>query len=400
MNSIQYLLSIETRGIKLGLKRTHEIMDACKNPHIGLPSIQVAGTNGKGSVCAMLSNILKAAGYKTGLFTSPHLVTVNERIRINGSPISNKEIDLFIQTYKKSIEKIEVTFFETITAMALWYFNKEDVDICVLETGLGGRLDSVSICEPMVTVITPISLDHMEILGETLPEIAFEKAGIIKNGVTCISSQQDSSATKVLLEEANKKGSPIHFINSKNILEYIVNIPGEVQKENAKLAVLTLEYLNNFNIPKTAVINGLQTVQWFGRNQLIQKNPPVIFDVAHNIESMCSFIKYYNSLNVSEDSFLIIALQERKQVQALFSIFQIMFKYIICTETAGPHSMPAKVLRKYFDVDHHVEIIKNPLKAIQFGWEKLSLNDGMAIIGSHYLGPAVSKVFKIYFDKC
>ncbi|SVB13008.1 uncharacterized protein METZ01_LOCUS165862, partial [marine metagenome] len=299
-------------------------MDACENPQIGLPSIQVAGTNGKGSVCAILSNIFKAAGYKAGLFTSPHLVTVNERIRINGLPISNEEIDRFIQTYKIDIEKIEVTFFETITAMALWYFNKENVDICILETGLGGRLDSVSICEPIATVITPISLDHLEILGETLPEIAFEKAGIIKRGVICISAQQDSSATKVLTEEANKKGSPIHFISGKNSLEYMVNIPGDFQKENAKLAVSTLEHINNFYIPKKAVLNGLQTVQWFGRNQHIQKNPLVIFDVAHNVESMRGFLKYYDSLNVSEESVLIIALQERKQIQILSSRFQIM----------------------------------------------------------------------------
>ena len=400
MNSIQYLLSIETRGIKLGIQRTREIMNACENPQIGLPSIQVAGTNGKGSVCAMLSNIFKTARYKTGLFTSPHLVTVNERIRINGLPISNKNIDLFIQTYKTDIEKIEATFFETITAMALWYFKKEAVDICVLETGLGGRLDSVSICEPMVTVITPISLDHLEILGETLSEIAFEKAGIIKNGVTCISSLQDSSATKILIEEADKKGSPIHFINSKNNLEYMVNIPGEFQQENARLAVSTLEHLNNFNIPKTAVINGLQTVQWYGRNQLIQKNPLVIFDVAHNIDSMCSFLKYYESLNIAEDSVLIIALQKRKQIQALSTIFQTMFKHIICTKTAGHNPMPADVLRNHFGDDSHIKTIQNPEKAIQYGLKKVTSLGGMAIIGSHCLGPAVSKVFKISFDRC
>ena len=120
----------------------------------------------------------------------------------------------------------------------------KDVDICILETGLGGRLDSVTICEPITTIITPISLDHLEILGETLPEIAFEKAGIIKRGVICISAQQDSSATKVLIKEADKKGSPIHFINGENHLEYMVNIPGESQQENAKLAVLALEHIN------------------------------------------------------------------------------------------------------------------------------------------------------------
>ena len=205
MDAIQYLLSIETRGIKLGMHRTNNVMASCGNPQHGMPSIQVAGTNGKGSVCAMLSNIFIIAGYKTGLYTSPHLVNVNERIRINGTPITNNEIDCFIQKYKTEIEKIKSTFFETMTAIAFWYFKKENVDIAILETGLGGRLDSVSICEPIATIITPISLDHLEILGETLPEIAFEKAGVLKKGVICISAQQEASATEVLIEEANKK---------------------------------------------------------------------------------------------------------------------------------------------------------------------------------------------------
>ena len=201
MNSVQYLLSIETRGIKLGLQRTLKLMAACGNPQSDLPSIQVAGTNGKGSVSAILANIFKTSNYKTGLFTSPHLVKVNERIRINGNTISDEDIDVFIKTFKKQIEKTEATFFETITAMAFWYFKKENVDIAILETGLGGRLDSVSVCEPLATVITPISLDHVEILGETLSEIAFEKAGILKYNIPCISAKQKNEAKEILVNE-------------------------------------------------------------------------------------------------------------------------------------------------------------------------------------------------------
>ena len=159
------------------------------------------------------------------------------------------------------------------------------------------------------------------------------------------------------------------------------------------------DYVSDFDIPKAAIINGLQTVQWYGRNQFIQKNPLVIFDVAHNIESLRSFLKYYGSLNISEDSVLIIALQERKQIQTLSSTFQIMFNYIICTETTARHSMPADELKKHFDSDSKIKIIQNPEKAIQYGRNKLTSHGGMAIIGSHYLGPAVSRVFKIYFDK-
>ena len=295
MKSIKYLLAIETRGIKLGFERTRAMMKVCGNPHLLLPVIQVAGTNGKGSVCAILASILRSAGYKTGLFTSPHLVRVNERIRINGQPIPNVEIDGFIQLYKQDIERIEATFFETTTAIACWYFNKENVDIAIMETGLGGRLDSSSICKPLVTVITPISLDHMEILGETLREITVEKAGVMKKDILCLSACQKQEVAVVLKSEASQKGTPLHFLNGEKKVKINVNIPGEKQKENTELSLWVLDHLKGFTIPDFAIREGLNTVKWYGRNQILQINPLVIFDVAHNVESIMCFLDYYKS---------------------------------------------------------------------------------------------------------
>ena len=399
MDSIQYLLSIETRGIKLGIQRTRELMAACDNPQSGLPVIQVAGTNGKGSVSAIISNILINAGYKTGLFTSPHLVNVNERIRINGVPVSNKEIDLFIKSYKTDIEKYEATFFETITALAFYYFKKEDVDIAIMETGLGGRLDSVSICEPLATIITPISYDHMEILGETLTEIAFEKAGAIKKDVVCISAKQNSAATKVLTEKADKVKAPIHFLNGESLPNYDINIPGVTQRENALLAVSALSHINGFIIPEEAVVKGLQTVQWFGRNHILRKNPLVIFDVAHNLESLRCFLEYYDSLKIYEDSVLVIALQARKRIQPIIPRLQSVFQYIICTETNGRNPMAVETLMAHFVDSPNADIIQNPENAIRSGLERMSPTGGMAIVGTHCLGPAVSAIFKLSFDR-
>ncbi len=398
MDSIKYLLSIETRGIKLGIQRTRELMTACDNPQSGLPVIQVAGTNGKGSVSAIISNILINAGYKTGLFTSPHLVNVNERIRINGVPISNEEIDLFIKYYKMDIEKYEATFFETITAMAFCYFKKEDVEIAIMETGLGGRLDSVSICEPLATIITPISYDHMEILGETLAEIAFEKAGAIKKDVVCISAKQNAAAAKVLTEKADKVKAPIHFLNGESLPQYEINIPGVTQRENALLAVSALSHIKGFIIPEKAVVKGLQTVQWFGRNQVLGKNPLVVFDVAHNTESLRCFLNYYDTLKIHGDSVLVIALQARKRIQPLIHRLQSVFQEIICTKTDGHNPMDVESLYAQFD-SPKVKIIKNPENAIQFGLERLRSEDGMAIVGTHCLGPAVSAIFKLSFDR-
>ena len=399
MDSIQYLLSIETRGIKLGIQRTRELMAACDNPQSGLPVIQVAGTNGKGSVSAIISNILINAGYKTGLFTSPHLVNVNERIRINGVPISNKEIDLFIKSYKTDIEKYEATFFETITALAFYYFKKEDVDIAIMETGLGGRLDSVSICEPLATIITPISYDHMEILGETLAEIAFEKAGVIKKDVVCISAKQNSAATKVLTEKADKVKAPIHFLNGESLPNYDINIPGVTQRENALLAVSALSHINGFIIPEEAVVKGLQTVQWFGRNHILRKNPLVIFDVAQNLESLQCFLDYYDSLKIYGDSVLVIALQARKRIQPIIPRLQSVFQYIICTETNDRNPMAVETLMAHFVDSPNADIIQNPENAIRSGLERLSPTGGMAIVGTHCLGPAVSAIFKLSFDR-
>ena len=398
MDSINYLLSIENRGIKMGFERTRSIMNACDNPHLNLPVIQVVGTNGKGSVCAILANILKSAGYNTGLFTSPHLVHVNERIRINGQPIPNEEIDGFIHDYQQAIEKNKATFFETITAMACWYFNKNSVDIAIMETGLGGRLDSVSICKPLLTIITPISRDHMEILGETLAEIAFEKAGAMKRDILCLSAKQKFEVSSTLQLAAKKNRTPLLFLNGINKSRINVNIPGNKQKENADLVLYALEYLKGYDISDLAILNGLKTVKWYGRNQMLQKKPPIIFDVAHNAEGILCFLDYYKSLNILGTSILILALHSRKKIIDIIPNLENVFKHIICTETDGRNPMPVDILANYFNKDNSIDIIRNPFKAIKRGLEVLPKDGGMAIIGTHCLGPAINKMFKISFD--
>jgi len=398
MDSINYLLSIETRGIKLGLQRTKTIMQACGNPHLDLQIVQVAGTNGKGSVCAILANILTSANYKTGLFTSPHLVRINERIRINGKPIADFEIDRFIKSYKQDIEKNNITFFETTTALACWYFKKNNVDIVIMETGLGGRLDSVSICRPLATVITPISFDHMEILGDTLTDIAIEKAGIMKKNIVCLSALQKPEVRSTLQSEAYKKGAPLYFINNEKINNIDINIPGENQKENTKLALLVLDNLSDFKTTNSSIQEGLKRVQWYGRNQLIQKKPPIIFDVAHNEDSIKCFINYYQSLKIKGQSILVLALYFRKRIRNITPLIESSFQHIICTEADTRNPMKASVLGEQFNENHSVEIIKDSTTAIYKGINHLHHNGGMAILGTHYLAPSINKIFKISFD--
>lgn len=400
MNSVQYLLNIESKGIKLGLERTRDLMNKCGNPHLGLPSIQVAGTNGKGSVCAMIANILKISGYKTGLFTSPHLVSINERIRINGHPILNSEINEFITKNKLHIENTNSTFFEAMTALAFWYFKKHNVDFAIMETGLGGRLDSVSVCEPISTVLTPIALDHVEILGPSITDIAFEKAGIIKKRTPCIVSHQNEEVLEVIKNRCKKMNAPIHFVNNINkITDLFINIPGEVQRENAHLAIETITQTKEINVSKSDIINGLRTVKWYGRNQHIQNKPLIIFDVGHNANGIKSFLKYFKSLKIQGETTIIIALQSRKNISSISQNIQKIFNTIICTEAGGRNPMTAKNLAQNFSNKKSLKIITNIELAIQNSLKKLCSNDALAIIGSHYIGSAINNIFNISFEK-
>ena len=191
MNISNYLLSISSKKIKYGLMRTKQLLSACNNPHKKIYSIQIAGTNGKGSVSALLSNILAQGGYQVGLFSSPHLIKLNERIRINNQLIPDDMIKEFVVQYQNDIKKIEPSFFELLTAMSAWYFNKQQVDYCILETGLGGKFDSVTACENQGIVYTPISMDHHSLLGNTLSLISANKAKAInKNTDFIFSSNQ------------------------------------------------------------------------------------------------------------------------------------------------------------------------------------------------------------------
>ena len=252
-----YLFSLRNTGIKLGLERTIALMEVCGNPQLKLQSIQIAGTNGKGSTAAMLSSIFQSANYKTGLFTSPHLISMNERIRINNACISDKTIEEFIDTFKKDFEKISASFFEIITVMALWYFAKEKVDIAILETGLGGRLDSVTACNPLLTVMTSISKDHMQILGDTLEKITVEKAGVLKQGVPCISCRQLPEVEKVLISEAQRVGSKIIWVEKPHKNNYYsIGLKGEHQQLNALLAKRSAQESTNPSIPlSTSAVN-------------------------------------------------------------------------------------------------------------------------------------------------
>ena len=254
---LKSLFNLQRLGIKLGLEHTFHLLDFIGNPQDDLTMIHVAGTNGKGSTCAMIASILHASGKNIGLYTSPHLIKFNERIRINGYPIPDKQIITFMKKVGPFVQENESTFFETTTAMAFDYFKEQKVDVAVIETGLGGRLDSTNVIKPKVTVISHISMDHMDILGKDIGKIANEKAGIIKNDVPLIIAKQIPKVKNILLKKAKDKRSPVTELGAiSNISattsgtnfqyeddQYITSLIGEHQALNAALAI---ECINQF----------------------------------------------------------------------------------------------------------------------------------------------------------
>lgn len=283
----KYLASLEKFGINLGLERIKLLLEKLDNPQLKFKSLHVAGTNGKGSTCAMIASILKEAGYKVGLYTSPHLFKYNERIKINGRDISDKDFNTGIKLIKKiasqppnHLTAEPPTVFEALTALAFWYFAKKKVNYAVVEVGMGGRLDATNVITPLVSVITNIDLEHTAILGNTLAKIAVEKAAIIKPRVPVITAEVKDEALKVLKYQAQKNGSVLIQIGSEG-----AGLPsgllGEHQKINAACAVAAVR-LAGIEVGKQTVLAGLQKVKWPARFQIVKNRPLTIVDGAHN----------------------------------------------------------------------------------------------------------------------
>ena len=400
MNSaISYLLSIDSKGIKLGLDRTIALNDSCGNPDKNLKIVQVAGTNGKGSTCAMIaSGLQKTLNINVGLFTSPHLVNMNERIRINGQPISDDEIKEFVDLFKNNIEKHSASFFEATTIMAFWYFNKHNVDYAIMETGLGGRLDSVTVCNPILTVITSISMDHSEILGDTLTKIATEKAGIIKPNTPCVTiEEQPMVVSDIIAAKCKDEGADLTIVPIHNDYDISPSLIGSVQSQNARLAHLAVSTIIKNPNKDYDICKYIEQTVWYGRNQILQKDPLVVFDVAHNEAGIESFIESTKSFKFKKGR-LVLSLQSRKHIQSQVSALCNSFDEIILCETNNSRTMTIDELKSYFPSNINLKCIQSDKEAIEYVMDSSHDSDFIGIIGTHHLGDAVSDFFNITFN--
>jgi len=380
-SSVQALFERTTQGIKPGLEIITDLLNAQGNPHHRLAVIHVAGTNGKGSVCAMLESVLRASGFKTGLYTSPHLIDFSERFRINGLQIPRDTLEQYIHALEKTADRVAeetghrpATFFEISTAIAFQYFSDEAVDVAIVETGMGGRWDATNVVIPLVSVITHIDIDHTNFLGETIEAIAAEKAGIIKPGRPVVSAPQSDAVMAVLqkegapiiasseaisvvcvdgasssvgkkketlnkplqsLEPASHRASPngagcsVYARNQKLKIETHsrnlppINLPllGECQRENCAVAVATLEVLADMLDFEPEFRKGLEAVEWGARFQCLGTDPTVILDGAHNPSAARALVKTlkenYSSYQVG---FILGFLDDKETVEFLREI--------------------------------------------------------------------------------
>jgi dihydrofolate synthase/folylpolyglutamate synthase len=403
--SLSYLYNLERFGIKLDLSNTISLMKHLGNPHLKFPSVHIAGSNGKGSVAAMLESILSASGYKTGLYTSPHLVDFRERIRI-GEELIDKDFLLdFVNDLKDEIDRNAYTFFEVTTALAFSYFANKNIDIAVLETGMGGRLDSTNIVNPLISVITNISLEHTEHLGTTIPQIAFEKAGIIKNGVPTISAVDDSEALQMIKNVCAERTSLLSLVNEnsevtihkllldQSIFDYSsyknlrLNLAGRHQVTNACLAIFAMEKLKEmgWKIKSKAVRDGLKGVNWPGRLEIFRKNPLILLDVAHNPAGTKTLVDTLEEFFPEKKIIFIFGVMADKDYPLMLKEICRKAKFILLTKPDYKRAAEPELLEKVLiDQNTPYEILSQVKQAYIFALKNAREEDVICVTGSHF----------------
>jgi len=370
-------------NIKAFCKVLHE-------PQNSYPSVHVAGTNGKGSTSHMIASVLQTAGYKVGLYTSPHLKDFRERIRINGQPIDETTVIDFIETHQSFLEHQQLSFFELTVGMAFKYFSTQEVDIAVIEVGLGGRLDSTNIIKPLVSVITNIGLDHTQYLGETLKEIAFEKGGIIKRETPVVIGEFQEEVIEVFQDLAKAVDAPIF------IAEYLINetfetdLLGVYQLKNIKTAVQCLRLLGQIGleIDMDQVVNGLKNVSQNtglkGRWQILGENPKVICDTAHNREGLSLVISQVQQENF-DNLHIVLGVVNDKDLKDILSLLPKNATYYFCKPDI-PRGLSAELLKKEgLAYGLYGDVFQSVAAAYQDATEKAAEDDLIFIGGSTFV---------------
>ena len=400
-------------ALKPDLTNTIKLCEALGDPHLQFKSVHIAGTNGKGSTSHSLAAVFQQAGYKTGLYTSPHLVDFRERILIDGKEVSEEWVVNFVATNKQLIEDVNPSFFEITVAMAFAYFAEEKVDIAIIETGLGGRLDSTNVITPLLSIITNISYDHKDLLGNTLAEIAAEKAGIMKQGVSTVIGEQNDETERVFFEQSVHKQSPLYYAQSlwslvrikqdaqyqyykavntakMDMYDLHTDLLGNYQQHNIKTVLTAVELLANMDfklsIPGaiTALANVKGTTALRGRWQRLQEHPTVICDVAHNPAGLREVMQQWKQVG-AERKHIVVGFVRDKDVAEALSLFPKDATYYFCNADT-PRALPAEELKTAASQQGlHGAAYGAVTKAVQAARSQMLDTDALLITGSFFI---------------
>lgn len=412
-NYLNYLDSLNIDIMRFGLKTISKLLLRLNNPQNTYKTIMVAGTNGKGSTATMIASILQKAGYRVGLYTSPHLVDVRERIVVNGKMISRADIDRIIAYIKKK-KNNALTYFEFLTAAAFIYFRQKKVDIAVLEVGLGGRLDATNVCKPLVSVITNVSLEHTAYLGKTLSSIAYEKGDIVKPRGVCVTAAKQKKVLKVFENICRERKAKLYQIGrdfkiiksnyktfdylglSLNLKRLCLGMPEEHQMENAALAITAIGIVAKKGLPvnEQAIRDGLRKTKLAARMEVLQKSPLFILDGAHNPGGICALRKALKNEYTYHRLILIFAcLNDKKYFQMLRTIAPLAHKIILprLITARAQHADNIKYLIR--EMGYKPEVVNSVYQAVKVARLVASKDDLILAAGSLYLAAEIKQKF-------
>lgn len=387
---------------KPGLERIKHLMEHFENAHNSYAIVHIAGTNGKGSTSHLLHSVFMEAGYKTGLFSSPHMLDFKERIRINGSFISEDFVCNFVNKNKIFFEEGSYSFFEITLALALVYFAEKEIDVLILETGLGGRLDATNIVNPLLSVITNVSMDHEGFLGNSIREIAREKAGIIKRDIPVVIGEYQEEIADIFEKKATEENA--NLVWARNVeagtIPYKVQLFGSFQQKNAHTGWVASQMLKQqFNLKDEHILKGFQRVQENvflpGRWQKVAESPTMIFDMAHNEGAVQELLMQLNQ-ETYEKLHIVWAMMEDKQVDSIVKMLPVKAEYYLCSPE-NKRAMQQEELQGYFKKNKlSCRPYNSAVEALTDSVSKANKNDLILVAGSAYL---LAELFEKYFRK-
>lgn len=417
--AIEYINSTEWFGSKLGLERIIELMSRLGDPQNHLKFVHIAGTNGKGSCSAMLASVFKAAGYKTGLYTSPYIYRFNERMQINGKEIDNDILADLISEIQPIADTMEEhpLIFEMVTAAAMLWFEREHCDIVILEVGLGGRLDATNVIPaPEAAVIMNIGLDHVQQLGKTVTEIATEKGGIIKNGCSVVLYQQNDDVEAVIQSICQEKNADLHkadfsaiepefdsldgqtFFYKEN--SYAIPLLGAHQRRNAATAIEAVEILRmkGWNIDQTALEYGLYSVYWPARFELLMDDPYFVLDGGHNPQCAGTVVQNLADYFPDTKHIMLVGVLADKDYERLFSVLNLTSDEYICITPDSPRALPAEKLAEFLQrFGKPVSVCDSTEDAVFLAIDKARKEEGVVCaVGSLYMAGKIRECLGLY----